>query len=91
MNKAELVVTVQKELGAETSKTDAERSVNAVLASIERGLKQDKTVQIVGFGAFNVRARAARIGRNPQTGSEIRIKASRTVAFRAGKDLKNSV
>jgi DNA-binding protein HU-beta len=91
MNKAELVLAVQKQLGSESSRADAERSLNAVLGSIERGLKKDKQVQIVGFGAFNVKARAARTGRNPQTGAEIRIKASRTVAFRPGKDLKDSL
>jgi nucleoid DNA-binding protein len=62
-----------------------------VLTSLERGLKKDKTVQIVGFGAFNVKTRPARTGRNPQTGAELKIKASRTVTFRAGKDLKGSV
>ncbi|MBI1850808.1 MAG: HU family DNA-binding protein [Planctomycetes bacterium] len=91
MNKAELVLAVQKQLGSDTSRTDAERSLNAVLSSLERGLKKDKQVQIVGFGAFNVKARPARTGRNPQTGAEIRIKASRTVTFRAGKELKSSL
>jgi DNA-binding protein HU-beta len=91
MNKAELVLAVQKSLGTETSRSEAERALNAVLTSLQRGLKRDKTVQIVGFGAFNVKTRPARTGRNPQTGAEIRINSSRTVSFRAGKDLKRAL
>ena len=70
---------------------DAEKAVNAVFASIEEALAKGDKVQLVGFGTFEVRERAARTGRNPQTGEEIQIAASRVPAFRAGKALKDSV
>lgn len=91
MNKAELVHEVQRHLGAECSKTHAARAVEALLASIQKGLKRDKEVQIVGFGTFAVKHRKARTGRNPQNGATLQIKASRTVGFRAGATLKASV
>ena len=91
MNKAELVAEVQKQLGAECSKAHAERAVNALISSIQKGLKKDKEVQIVGFGTFAVKSRKARTGRNPQNGETIQIKASRTVGFRAGTGLKDSI
>ncbi len=91
MNKADLVQEVQKQLGTECSKAHAERAVNALIASIQKGLKKDKEVQIVGFGTFAVKNRKARMGRNPQTNQPIQIKASRTVGFRAGASLKTSV
>lgn len=91
MNKAELIEEVQKNLGNDCSKAHAERAVNALLASIKRGLKKDKAVQIVGFGTFAVKSRKARMGRNPQTNEPMQIKASRTVGFRAGTTLKDSV
>jgi DNA-binding protein HU-beta len=91
MNKADLIHEVQKHLGAECSKAHAERAVNALIASIQKGLKKDKEVQIVGFGTFAVKSRKARTGRNPQNGEAIQIKASRTVGFRAGASLKSSV
>ena len=91
MNKAELIEEVQKNLGNDCSKAHAERAVNALLASIKRGLKKDKEVQIVGFGTFAVKNRKARMGRNPQTNEPMQIKASRTVGFRAGTPLKDSV
>lgn len=72
-------------------KKDAEKAVNAVFASIEEALAKGDKVQLVGFGTFEVRERAARTGRNPQTGEEIQIAASRVPAFRAGKALKDSV
>jgi len=68
-----------------------EKSVNAVFATIEEALAKGDKVQLVGFGTFEVRERAARTGRNPQTGEEIQIAASRVPAFRAGKALKDSV
>ena len=89
MNKAQLVEAVRKTLGS--SKADAERGVNAVLDGIKKGLKKDKAVQLVGFGSFSVKKRKARMGRNPQTGAKIRIAASRTVGFKPGKALKDSV
>ncbi|HHY40457.1 MAG TPA: HU family DNA-binding protein [Syntrophaceticus sp.] len=89
MNKAELIGSVAEKAGM--PKKDAEKAVNAVFASIEEALAKGDKVQLVGFGTFEVRERAARTGRNPQTGEEIQIAASRVPAFRAGKALKESV
>jgi len=89
LNKAELIGSVAEKAGM--PKKDAEKAVNAVLASIEEALAKGDKVQLVGFGTFEVRERAARTGRNPQTGEEIQIAASRVPAFRAGKALKDSV
>jgi DNA-binding protein HU-beta len=91
MNKQELVEAVagNKTAGFE-SKAAAERAVSAVLDGIEGGLKKDGMVQLIGFGTFAVKTRAARKGRNPATGAEIQIKASRTVGFKAGQALKDT-
>ncbi len=89
MNKVELVEAVQKSLGKETSKAEAERAVNAVIDSIKIGVKKTKTVQLIGFGTFKVASRKARTGVNPKTGEKIKIKASKTVKFSAGKALKD--
>lgn len=86
MNKVELVSSVQKALGS--SKADAERAVNAVIDGIRAGIRKSKNVQLIGFGTFKVASRKARIGVNPKTGEKIKIKASRTVKFAAGKALK---
>lgn len=86
MNKVELVVAVQKKL--ESSKADAERAVNAVIDSIKLGVKKTKTVQLIGFGTFKIANRKARKGVNPKTGESIRIKASKSVKFSAGKQFK---
>lgn len=91
MNKAELVESVQKALGAETSKAASERAVAAVIDGISKGLKKDKTVQLIGFGTFSVTKRAARIGVNPQSGEKIKIKASKTVKFKPGAALKELI
>jgi len=91
MNKAELVEAVQKSLGKETSKAQAERAVNAVVESIKVGLKKSKLVQLIGFGTFKVVNRKARVGVNPKTGAKIKIKASKTVKFATGKDLKSKL
>lgn len=91
MNKVELVAAVQKSLGAETSKAEAERAVNAVIDAIKAGVKKTKTVQLIGFGTFKVASRKARTGVNPKTGEKIKIKASKTVRFVAGKALKDLV
>lgn len=91
MNKAELVEAVQKTLGKETSKAVAERAVEAVVESIKTGLRKGKAVQLVGFGTFKVVNRKARIGINPKTGDKIKIKASKSVKFGAGKDLKSKL
>lgn len=91
MNKAELIESVQKELGSDTSKAAAERAVEAVIGSIAKGIKKDKAVQLIGFGTFSVSKRAARTGVNPQTGEKIKIKASKSVKFKAGTKLKASL
>ncbi|WP_269537350.1 HU family DNA-binding protein [Cerasicoccus fimbriatus] len=89
MNKAELVIEVQKNLGKDATKAAAERSVEAVLDAIKKGLKKDKTgVQLIGFGTFTVAKRAARMGVNPKTKEKIKIKASKTVKFKPGTGLK---
>ena len=89
MNKKSLVEAVAKELSC--TNAQAERSVNAFIAGITTGLKKDKSVAIVGFGSWTVKDRKARMGRNPQTGEQIKIKASRTVGFKPGKQLKDSL
>ena len=85
MNKAELIETVAKK--AKMTKKDASLAVDATLDAIKRGTKRGG-VSIAGFGSFTVANRKARIGRNPQTGEEIKIKASRSVRFRPGKAYK---
>ncbi len=89
MNKAELVAEVAAKTG-ETKKA-AEASVDAVIATIRETLKKGEKIQLVGFGSFEVRKRAARKGRNPQTKEEIKIPASKAPVFRAGKQLKELV
>lgn len=89
MNKVELIIAVQKTLG--TSKADAERAVNAVVNGIKAGVKKTKNVQLIGFGTFKVASRKDRIGVNPKTGEKIKIKASKTVKFAAGKSFKEIV
>jgi nucleoid DNA-binding protein len=91
MNKAELVSTVQKALGKDASKAQAERAVDAVVEGIKTGLKKGKPVQLVGFGTFKISSRKARMGVNPKTGEKIKIKASKGVKFAAGKDLKSKL
>lgn len=91
MNKAELIEAVQKALGPETTKRAAEDSVSAVLDSIAKGVKKDKKVQIIGFGTFEVKKRAARMGRNPKTGESMKIGASKSVGFKASAALKGSL
>jgi DNA-binding protein HU-beta len=86
MNKAALIGAVQKSLGS--SRADAERAVNAVVDGIKVGIKKEKNVQLIGFGTFKVANRKARIGVNPKTGEKIKIKASKTVKFAAGKEFK---
>lgn len=91
MNKADLITEVQKHLGIECSKAHAERAVNAVLSAVTRGLQVDGEVQLVGFGTFHVKHRAARTGLNPQTKQAMQIPASRTVGFRIGSGLRSAV
>ena len=90
MNKSELVEAVQKSLGGDTSKAAAEAAVAAVLEGITKGVKKDKSVQLIGFGTFSVVKRAARTGVNPRTGEKIKIKASKAVKFKAGATLKGA-
>jgi DNA-binding protein HU-beta len=87
MNKTDLVEKV-KELADLESKAAAERALNAVLGGIEAGLQKDGEVQLIGFGTFRVKDRPAREGRNVKTGEKIKIKASKTVAFKVGSSLK---
>ena len=88
MNKTELVAEVQKSLGKDTSKAAAERALEAVLEGLKKGVKKDKNVQLIGFGTFSVTKRAARDGINPRTKEKIKIKASKSVKFKAGAGLK---
>ena len=89
MNKADLIAAVAEK--AELSKKDSEKAVNAALDVITDALKAGDKVQLVGFGAFDVKTRAARVGRNPQTKKEIEIPASKVPQFKAGKALKDAV
>jgi DNA-binding protein HU-beta len=89
MNKAEFTSAVADD--AEMSKADAGRAVDAMIEVIKKALKKGDTITLVGFGTFSVRKRAARQGRNPQTGDTIKIKASKNPAFKAGKALKDAV
>jgi DNA-binding protein HU-beta len=91
MNKAELVQAVQKGLGKDTPRAQAERALDAVIDGIKMGLKKGQAVQLVGFGTFKVSTRKARMGVNPKTGEKIKIKASKGVKFAAGKDLKSKL
>ena len=89
MNKSELIDAVAK--SADLSKVAATRAVGALFDSIAKVLKSGDALTLVGFGTFKVSARAARKGRNPQTGKEIMIKATKVPVFRAGKGLKDAV
>ncbi|WP_227763994.1 HU family DNA-binding protein [Zhaonella formicivorans] len=89
MNKTDLVSSVAEK--AEFTKKDAEKAVNAIFASIEEALAKGDKVQLVGFGTFEVRERASRTGRNPKTGEEISIPATKVPAFKPGKALKDAV
>ena len=89
MNKAELVAAVAEKTAL--SKKDSEKAVNAAFDAITGALVAGEKVQLVGFGAFEVKERGARIGRNPQTKAEITIPASRVATFKVGKALKEAV
>jgi len=89
MNKTELVAAVAAKAGL--SKKDADAAVSATIGAITDALKADDKVALVGFGTFEVRARAARMGKNPQTGEAIKIAASKVPAFKAGKALKDAL
>ena len=89
MNKTELIAAVANE--AEITKKDAEKAVKAVFSVISDSLTKGDKVQIIGFGTFEVRQRKAREGRNPRNNEPIQIEASKTPAFKAGKQLKDLV
>ena len=89
MNKAELIAAVAQKTSL--SKKDSEAAVNATLESITASLETGEKVQLVGFGSFEVKSRAARVGRNPKTKAPIEIPASKIPVFKAGKVLKDSI
>ena len=89
MNKSELVDAIAEKTDA--SRADAQRNLDAVVEVISGALKAGDNVQLTGFGTFEVRDRSARVGRNPQTGAEIQIAATKAPAFKAGKGLKDLV
>ena len=89
MNKSELVKSVAEK--ADLSRKDATDAVDAVFSAITEALSKDEKVQLVGFCSFEVRSRAERKGRNPQTGDEIKIPATLIPAFRPGKTLKDAI
>ena len=89
MNKANLITQVSEK--AEITKKDADKAVTAILSAIEEALAKGDKVQLVGFGTFETKERAARKGRNPQTGEEIDIAAARVPVFKAGKALRDAV
>ncbi|MCL2569334.1 MAG: HU family DNA-binding protein [Oscillospiraceae bacterium] len=89
MNKAELIALVAEK--AELSKKDTEKAVNALVDAITESLQGGDKVQLVGFGVFEVKARAARMGRNPKTKEQINIPASKVPVFKAGKAFKDAI
>ena len=89
MNKAELITAVAKKTGL--SKKESEQAVNATFDAITETLVAGEKVQLVGFGAFEVKERGARVGRNPQTKKVIEIPATRVASFKIGKALKDAV
>ncbi len=89
MNKSELIAAVAGQTGL--SKAATERVIQSFTSSIQDALAKGDDVSLIGFGTFTVRSRAARSGRNPQTGKEIKIAASKVPAFKPGKGLKDAV
>jgi DNA-binding protein HU-beta len=89
VNKSELIDAIAA--AADLSKADAGRALDATIESISGALKKGDTVSLVGFGTFQVKERAAREGRNPQTGATIKIAAAKVPGFKAGKALKDAV
>lgn len=89
MNKSDLIAAIAAKTG--DTKKGAEASLNAFVNVVTESLVKGDKVQLVGFGSFEVRKRAARKGRNPQTGEEMRIPASKAPVFKAGKSLKEAV
>ena len=89
MNKTEFISAIAEK--AELSKKDAEKALKAFTDVVEEELKKGEKIQLVGFGTFEVSERAAREGRNPQTGETMRIEACKAPKFKAGKALKDAV
>jgi DNA-binding protein HU-beta len=89
MNKAELIDAISS--ASKLTKADSSRALEATIESIEKALKKGDRISLVGFGSFSVAKRAARTGRNPQTGKAIKIAAKKVVKFKAGADLAGSV
>ncbi len=89
MNKTELIAAVADQ--TDLSKKDAEAAITAMVDAVTAALKRGEKVQLVGFGSFEVKARAARTGRNPKTKESIQIAASKAPVFKAGKALKDAV
>jgi DNA-binding protein HU-beta len=89
MNKTDLIDAIAE--SADISKAAAGRALDGFVDAVTDALKKGDQVSLVGFGSFTVRERAARTGRNPQTGATIKIKASKSPAFKAGKALKDAV
>ena len=89
MNKTELVAAMAEK--AELSKKDSEKALKAFIDVVSEELQKGEKIQLVGFGTFEVSERAARTGKNPQTGAEIKIPASKAPKFKAGKALKDAV
>lgn len=89
MNKTELVAAIAKKAGL--TKTDAEKALGAFVDSVKGELKKGGKVQLIGFGTFEVRARAARKGINPKTKEAIKIPASKAPVFKAGKGFKDAI
>ncbi|HLV42870.1 MAG TPA: HU family DNA-binding protein [Brumimicrobium sp.] len=89
MNKAELIEAMASEAGL--SKADAKKALDAFINATTNALKEGDRLSLIGFGSFSISNRAARVGRNPQTGKEIQIAAKNVVKFKAGTDLANTV
>ena len=89
MNRKELIEALAKK--TDSTKADADRNIAALIDIVTATLQKGDNVALVGFGSFEVRKRAARIGRNPKTGAELKIKASKVPAFKAGATLKDAV
>ncbi|HPH23461.1 MAG TPA: HU family DNA-binding protein [Chitinophagaceae bacterium] len=89
MNKAELIAQLAEDAGL--TKTQANATLDSFVATVTKTLKKGDKVTLVGFGTFSVSKRAARIGRNPQTGEAIKIKAKKVARFKAGKELSSKI
>jgi DNA-binding protein HU-beta len=91
MNKSELIDAIQIALGKDATKRAADEALEAVLSCIANGVKKESKVQIIGFGTFEIKKRAARQGRNPKTGEAMKIAASKSVGFKPSSALKSSL